>query len=114
MHAYSCKQGSWQLCLGCGAKVCGCYGTARGQCPECYVGLLTNFYRIGHKCGYKGCNAHAVAAVPRVGFACAKHAAEKAKYSPDNRNLGDGKGYPTYHTQSVLQALGIEFPSEQI
>jgi hypothetical protein len=104
-HSYNCSRESWQLCLGCGAKVCACRGTARGQCPECYTGLLTNYYRIGHTCGYKACIAPAVTAVPRVKYACAQHAL-KSGYQP-TRNPGDGIGSPTEHTQHVCRQLGI-------
>ena len=102
MHSYGCPKESWQLCLGCGAKVCGCHGVGRGQCPECYRGLLTNYYRIGRTCAYKGCGKPAVAAVPRVKFACAEHARSKGGYAPKVTD-GDGNGRPTYHTQSVLR-----------
>lgn len=41
-HSFGCKQGSWQLCLGCGAHVCACHGIGHGNCPECYVGSRTH------------------------------------------------------------------------
>jgi hypothetical protein len=107
VHSYGCPQQSWQLCLGCGSKVCGCQGTARGQCPECYRGLLTSYYKIGHQCGYKGCKSHAAVAVPRVKFACLAHAIERGGYKPPMRS-DDAPGMPTDHTQSVMSALGIQ------
>ena len=106
-HSHGCNQGAWQLCLGCGAKVCACRGSARGQCPECYRGLLTGFYSLSVplKCGYKGCSKAAVAATPRVGRACYAHAVEKGGYAPGDV-AGDGKGMPTAYTQQVLRAFG--------
>lgn len=110
VHSYGCQQQSWQICLGCGSQVCGCQGTARGQCPECYRGLLTSYYTIGTKCAYKGCNHAAVAATPRVGFACYAHAVERGGYNPPAAERIEYKlpGQPTYHTQSVLRALGFQ------
>lgn len=108
LHSYMCPKQSWQLCLGCGAKVCGCHGLVRGQCPICYTGLLTNYYKIGHRCGYKGCKKPAAVAVPRVKFACLDHAKERAGYTHAHIGEGDGCGNPTYHTQHVMQALGIK------
>lgn len=105
IHSYGCPKDSWQLCLGCGAKVCGCHGTARGQCPVCYRGLLTNYYKLGLKCGYKGCIAPAVASSPRVMFACMHHAVARGGYAPPVDPVGDGAGRPTYYTQHVLDRL---------
>ena len=45
VHSFGCKQGAWQLCLGCGAHVCACHGIGHGNCPECYVGILTNYVK---------------------------------------------------------------------
>lgn len=105
IHSWNCPKQSWQLCLGCGAKVCGCHGTARGQCPVCYRGLLTNYYSFSRTCGYKGCKAPAVASSPRVGFACMAHAVERGGYKPPVNPEGDGAGNPTPHTQYVLDRI---------
>jgi hypothetical protein len=107
-HAFGCQQQSWQLCLGCGSQVCGCAGTARGQCPVCLRGLLTAYYKIGHRCGYKGCGKAAVAATPRMGYACYACAVEKGGYNPPQYVEASLPGMPTYHTQSVLRALGYQ------
>lgn len=105
MHAYGCPKQSWQICLGCGAKVCGCAGTARGQCPECYRGLLSGYYKP-IPCGYKGCKSHAVAAAPRVGFACFHHAVDRGGYNPPAVQSDPAAGQPTPYTQTVLGKLG--------
>ena len=106
IHAYNCTKTAWQLCLGCGARVCACHGTARGQCPECYTGLLTDYYKLPTKCGYAKCANHAVTAAPRVGYACADHARAKMGY-PRQTHEGDGKGAPTWRTTHVMRELGI-------
>ena len=105
IHSYGCKQEAYQVCLACGSKVCACHGLARGQCPVCLTGFLTNYYKIGTKCGYAGCNEPAVMAVPRVKQACAAHG---AKHAHKHWGEPDGKGRPTARTQIVLRALGRE------
>lgn len=88
-HSFGCKATVYQVCLACGSKVCACHGTARGQCPVCYVGMLSQFYPIkGRPCGYKGCARPAVVAVPRVKGACLEHARERAGYDPARKTAG--------------------------
>ena len=102
LHSYVCTQQSAQLCLACGTRICACYGTARGQCPVCYRGLLSNYYRL-IPCGYAGCKNHAVAASPRVGFACLSHAIEKGKFNlPDDRRISE------YQTDAPLTAYSAQ------
>lgn len=109
IHSFGCKQDSWQVCLACKAQVCACRGLARGQCPECYRGLLTNYYSIPPRpCGYKGCKAPAVAATPRVKFACMEHAIVRGGYKPPAIQVEPAAGVPTAHTQRVLKALNSE------
>lgn len=62
-------------CLACGTIQCLHNGLARGQCSLCLVGLLDGYST--HRCGYAGCKAQAVAAAPRVRYACHEHATAK-------------------------------------
>ena len=107
-HSFGCKQDRWQVCLACKAQVCECHGLARGQCPECYRGLLSNYYRLPPRaCGYKGCDAPAVAATPRVKFACLEHVIARGGYRPPATQAEPAAGLPTSHTQTVLRALDM-------
>lgn len=81
MHRFACKENETQFCLACAAIVCACQGTARGQCPVCHRGLLSQ-YAKPRGCGYKGCKAHAVAESPRVRYACLEHAVKRGGYTP--------------------------------
>jgi len=103
-HAYNCTQSHWQICLACNAQVCACYGSARGTCPICYRGFLSNYY-APKQCGYKGCTAHAVATTPRVGQACLSHAVERGNYKPPIDLPAPAAGVPSAHTQVVKSLL---------
>ena len=105
-HAHGCPQAAWQLCLGCGAQVCGCRGLARGQCPHCYRGLLTGYYKVGTRCGYTRCDQPAVASSPRVGLACFAHSIIKGGYAPPALPAA-APGHPTSYTQIVLSRFGF-------
>lgn len=65
------------LCLACETPQCLYSGLARGQCSLCFVGLLDG-YTIP-LCGYMGCRAKAIVTMPRVGYACLKHAVVKGR-----------------------------------
>ena len=107
IHAFGCKQESWQLCLGCGARVCACHGTGRGTCPECYHGLLTVYVRSDCRCSFAGCKAFAVAEGKRgKAFVCAEHA-RKQDIELRSRE-GDGQGQPTWRTQLIARERGID------
>lgn len=106
MHAFGCKQERWQVCLACGAQVCACHGMARGQCPVCFRGFLSNYYKA-QPCGYKGCTSHAVAAVPRVKRACLEHAVKRGGYKPPAIPPEPARGTPTEYTQHICRQLGI-------
>ncbi len=101
-HAFGCTKTTWQLCLACHSKVCACHGTARGKCPVCLTGFVTQYYKVGTACGYKGCKEPAVMAWPRVGKACAKHGKVHAPCGE-----ADGHGQPATYTQYVCGKLGI-------
>lgn len=60
-------------CMACETPQCMSNGLGRGQCSICLVGLLTGWGMGDRPCGYKGCTALAVAAVPRVQYACREH-----------------------------------------
>lgn len=109
-HSFGCKQQSTQVCLACGTEVCACHGLARGQCPVCYVGFLSNYYKP-KLCGYKGCKGHAVATVPRVGKACLEHAKSRAKFAVDPRRVEEYAqiGIRTPYTSTLLDRLLPEF-----
>jgi hypothetical protein len=62
------------ICKACGTPQCWTNGLARGQCSICLIGLLDRF--SARKCGYAGCGHDAVAAVPRVKYACKTHLAQ--------------------------------------
>lgn len=106
-HSFGCKQGSWQLCLGCGAHVCACHGIGHGNCPECYVGILTNYVKTDCRCSFAGCKNYAVAYGRRgKAYVCAEHA---RKQGLDLRSReGDGQGQPTVRTQLIARERGIE------
>lgn len=109
LHSFGCKQESARFCLACGTVVCGCQGTARGQCPACYRGLLAGYYLAGdRKCGYAGCNKAAVAASPRVGHACLHHALEKGGYkfpAPDQVRAYEHAGRPASGVDATVRRL---------
>lgn len=74
--AYGIAQGEHKAhrpsrCRACGTLQCWTNGLARGQCAVCYVGLLDAF--ADRTCGYAGCGKQAVAAAPRVRYACKDH-----------------------------------------
>lgn len=85
LHTFACNNAPVphpvQFCLACGTQICACFGGSNGQCPVCYRGLLSQFAKP-RGCGYKGCTAHAVAASPRVGYACLEHAKTRGGYDP--------------------------------
>jgi hypothetical protein len=107
IHAFGCKQGSWQLCLGCGARVCACHGTGRGTCPECYWGLLTNYVKTACRCSFANCGEWAVAEGRRgKAYVCVEHA-RKQGIELRSRD-GDGQGLPTVRTQLIARERGID------
>lgn len=107
IHAFGCKQESWQLCLGCGARVCSCHGTARGTCPECFVGLLTNYVKSDCRCSFAGCGEWAVADGRRgKRYVCAAHARRQGiELLPRE---GDGVGQPSWRTILIARERGID------
>lgn len=105
-HSLSCGRDRWQVCMHCGNKVCACAGSARGTCPHCLRGMLSNYYNA-RPCGYAGCKHYAVAEVPRVKRACCEHAIARAKLpavESTDETVGDG-ATPTAYTLSVLRTV---------
>jgi len=113
-HSFSCPRTTTQVCLACGAQVCACHGITRGQCPVCFRGLLSQYYKP-QRCRYKGCAAHAVAATPRVGFACLEHATERGGFQqPSAARIAEyhQSGPLAPYTATLTQRMQREgFPS---
>ena len=104
LHAYGCPQQATQVCLACGTQVCACHGLARGQCPVCYRGFLSQYYRPV-KCGYKGCDKLAVAASPRVKRACLEHAVARGGFrqpTPERVSEYRQEGRHAPYTQTLF------------
>lgn len=74
-------------CKACGNTQCWTEGLARGQCGVCYIGLLDAF--SSRKCGYKGCDKEAIAAVPRKRYACKFHLANSDSDTYIMRHLAE-------------------------
>lgn len=105
-HSWGCTQGAYQLCLGCGARVCACHGMARGTCPLCFVGLLTNYVKSDAHCSFAGCKGWGIADGRRgKRYVCFAHAEKQGiKFLPRE---GDGKGQPTYRTTHIADERGL-------
>lgn len=69
-------------CLACGLTQCHSNGGARGQCDICHYGLLPGWSGWDRPCGYAGCRNRAVAAAPRVRYACRDHLARASIMLP--------------------------------
>lgn len=110
IHSWNCLQQATQLCLACNTRICACHGIGNGQCPVCYRGFLTQYYKP-MACGYKGCTENAVAKSPRVERACLKHATERGDYTgaepQRQREYAQHGPYATY-TATLLRRLDLE------